>query len=44
MSRSLAHVLPQQACSPQKERVRGPQSAMVVETAAPVHRFFVVCW
>jgi hypothetical protein len=43
MTRFDAHVPPQQARSPQNDRVRGPQSAIDVTTRAPLHRFVVAC-
>lgn len=43
ITRLDAHVPPQQARSPQNERVRGPQSAIDVTTRAPLHRFVVAC-
>jgi len=43
MRRLDAHVDPQQVRSPQKLLVRGPQSAMEVVTAAPLHRLVVRC-
>ncbi|MEU0092146.1 hypothetical protein [Kribbella sp. NPDC006257] len=43
MTRFDAHVPPQQARSPQNDRVRGPQSAIDVTTRAPVHRCVVAC-
>jgi hypothetical protein len=38
-----AQVPPQQARSPQNDRVRGPQSAIDVTTREPLHRFVVAC-
>jgi hypothetical protein len=43
MRRLDAQLAPQQVRSPQKLLVRGPQSAMLVVTAAPVHRLVVRC-
>ena len=43
MRRFDAQVAPQQDRSPQKLLVRGPQSAMEVVTAAPLHRLVVRC-
>ena len=43
MRRFDAQVAPQQDRSPQKLLVRGPQSAMDVVTAAPLHRLVVRC-
>jgi len=43
MSRLLAQDAPQHVRSPQKLLVRGPQSAIEVVTAAPLHRLVVRC-
>jgi hypothetical protein len=43
MRRFDAQVEPQQTLSPQKLLVRGPQSAIEVVTAAPLHRLVVRC-
>ncbi|MFF1817515.1 hypothetical protein ACFVWG_09470 [Kribbella sp. NPDC058245] len=43
MTRFDAQVPPQQARSPQNDRVRGPQSAIDVTTREPLHRFVVAC-
>jgi len=43
MTRFDAQVPPQQARSPQNDRVRGPQSAIDVTTWEPLQRLVVAC-
>ena len=42
--RWLPQLAPQQLRSPQKLRVRGPQSAIEVTTEEPLQRLVVRCW